>query len=54
MGLTLVRERLLTVKKARDLLNWNHSGFNLDAGEKAVAPYDAEGRRRLAEPSEAR
>ena len=43
--LTLVDHKLLTEKKARDLLNWKHSGFNLDAGEKPVAADDIDGRR---------
>jgi hypothetical protein len=46
---TLVDHKLLTEKKAHDLLNWKHSGFNLDAGEKPVAADDVDGRRQLAE-----
>ena len=46
---TLVSHKLLGEKRARDLLGWKHSGFNLDAGEKAVAADDVDGRRRLAE-----
>ena len=46
---TLVSHKLLTEKKARDLLSWKHSGFNLDAGEKPVAADDVDGRRQLAE-----
>ena len=45
----LVDHKLLTERKARDLLAWRHSGFNLDAGEKPVAADDVEGRRDLAE-----
>ena len=43
--LTLVDHKLLTENKARDLLNWKHSGFNLDAVEKPVAADDIDGRR---------
>ena len=46
---TLQREKLISAKKARQLLGWKHSGFSLDAGEKPVASHDVEGRRRLAE-----
>ena len=46
---TLLREKLISAKKARQLLGWKHSGFSLDAGEKPVASHDVEGRRRLAE-----
>ena len=46
---TLLRERLISEKKARQLPGWKHSGFSLDAGEKHVASDDVEGRRRLAE-----
>ena len=46
---TLLREKLISAKKARQLLGWKHSGFSLDAGEKPVAAHDVEGRRRLAE-----
>ena len=46
---TLLREKLITAKKARQLLGWKHSGFSLDAREKPVAAHDVEGRRRLAE-----
>ncbi len=46
---SLVSHKLLSEKKACDLLGWKHSGFNLDAGEKAVAADDIDGRRRLAE-----
>jgi hypothetical protein len=45
---TLRREKLVSEKKARQLLGWKHSGFSLDAGEKPVASHDIEGRRRLA------
>jgi hypothetical protein len=41
----LVDHKLLTEKKARDLLSWKHSGFNLDAREKPVAADDVDGRR---------
>ena len=34
-------------KKARELLNWKHSGFSLDAGDQPV--HSAAGRQRLAE-----
>ena len=34
---------------SRQLLNWKHSGFSLDAGNKPVAAHNAEGRRQLAE-----
>jgi hypothetical protein len=46
---TLLHEKLISAKRAHELLGWTHSGFNLDAGEKPVAAPDAEGRRRLAE-----
>ncbi len=46
---TLRREKLISEKKARQLLGWKHSGFSLDAGDKPVASHDVEGRRRLAE-----
>ena len=46
---TLRQEKLISEKKARQLLGWTHSGFSLDAGEKPVASHDVEGRRRLAE-----
>jgi hypothetical protein len=45
----LLREKLTSAKKARQLLAWKHSCFSLDAGEKPVASHDVEGRRRLAE-----
>jgi hypothetical protein len=45
----LLQEKLISEKKARQLLGWTHSGFSLDAGEKPVAARDADGRRRLAE-----
>ncbi|MBL9155007.1 MAG: transposase [Verrucomicrobiales bacterium] len=45
----LHHEKLISEKKARQLLAWTHSGFSLDAGEKPVASHDVEGRRRLAE-----
>jgi len=44
---TLVREKLLSDKKARQLLNWKHSGFSLDAGDRPV--NSAAGRQQLAE-----
>jgi len=48
--LALLRdEKLISERKLRQLLAWNRSGFSLDAGEKPVAPYDVEGRKRLAE-----
>lgn len=48
--LALLRgEKLISESKLRQLLAWTHSGFSLDAGEKPVAPYDVEGRKRLAE-----
>jgi hypothetical protein len=48
--LALLRdEKLISERKLRQLLAWTHSGFSLDAGEKPVAPYDVEGRKRLAE-----
>mgnify|MGYP004114240233 CR=1 FL=1 len=34
---------------SRQLLNWKHNGFSLDAGNKPVAAHNAEGRRQLAE-----
>ena len=43
----LVREKLISEKKARQLLNWAHSGFNLHAGDKPV--HSAAGRQQLAE-----
>ena len=46
---TLRREKLISEKRARQLLGWTHSGFSLDAGEKPVASHDVDGRRRLAE-----
>jgi hypothetical protein len=33
---TLLREKLISAKKASQLLGWKHSGFSLDAGEKPV------------------
>ena len=45
----LVREKLLSRKKADQMLTWKHSGFSLDAGDKPVAAFDVDGRRRLAE-----
>ncbi|MDF1852921.1 MAG: transposase [Verrucomicrobiales bacterium] len=45
----LLRGKLISEKKARQLLGWTHSGFSLDAGEKPVAAHDVAGRRRLAE-----
>ncbi|MCP5552167.1 MAG: transposase [Akkermansiaceae bacterium] len=42
-------DKLISERKLRQLLAWTHSGFSLDAGEKPVAPYDVEGRKRLAE-----
>jgi len=45
----LLRGKLISEKKARQLLGWTHSGFSLDAGEKPVAAHDVDGRRRLAE-----
>ena len=44
---TLLREKLISEKKSRQLLNWKHSGFNLDAGDKPV--HSAAGRQQLAE-----
>lgn len=46
----LLREKLISDKKARQLLNWRHSGFNLDAGDKPVAADNVAGRQALAEP----
>ncbi len=46
---TLLQEKLISEKKARQLLGWKHSGFSVDAGESPVASRDVEGRRRLAE-----
>jgi len=45
----LLREKLISDRKARQLLGWTRSGFSLDAGEKSVAANDVDGRRRLAE-----
>ena len=45
----LLSEKLISDKKARQLLGWKHSGFSLDAGEKPVASHDLDGRRRLAQ-----
>jgi len=47
---TLVREKLLSRKKADQMLTWKHSGFSLDAGDKPVSSYNIAGRRNLAEP----
>ncbi len=44
---TLLREKLISEKKSRQLLNWKHSGFSLDAGDKPV--HSAAGRQQLAE-----
>ena len=46
---TLVREKLLSRKKADQMLTWKHSGFSLDAGDKPVSSYNIAGRRNLAE-----
>ena len=46
---TLLDEKLISQRKARQLLAWKNSGFSLDAGEKPIAANDVEGRRRLAE-----
>jgi hypothetical protein len=43
-------EKLISEKKVHQLLDWKHSGFSLDAGDKPIASEDVEGRRRLAEP----
>lgn len=45
----LHREKLISEKKVHQLLDWKHSGFSLDAGDKPIAADDVEGRRRLAE-----
>jgi hypothetical protein len=45
----LHREKLISEKKVRQLLDWKYSGFSLDAGDKPIAADDVEGRRRLAE-----
>ncbi len=42
---TLLQEKLISEKKARQLLGWKHSGFSVDAGESPVASRDVEGRR---------
>ncbi|MGD7653931.1 MAG: IS91 family transposase [Verrucomicrobiales bacterium] len=45
----LRKEKLISEKKLRELLEWRHSGFSLDAGPKPVASTDVEGRQALAE-----
>jgi len=46
---TLLDEKLISQRKARQLLTWKNSGFSLDAGDKPISAKDVEGRRRLAE-----
>jgi hypothetical protein len=46
---TLVDEKLLSRKKADQLLSWKTSGFTLDAGDSPTLPFDREARRQFAE-----
>ncbi|MDF1752768.1 MAG: transposase zinc-binding domain-containing protein [Verrucomicrobiales bacterium] len=46
---TLVDEKLLSQKKADQLLSWKTSGFTLDAGDAATLPFDRKARRQFAE-----
>ncbi len=45
----LIEEKLLSERKGKQMLEWKHSGFCLDAGDKPVASHDVQGRRSLAE-----
>ncbi len=46
----LLAAKLISQRKATDLLSWKHSGFHIDnGGEAPVAPHYTGGRRRLAE-----
>ncbi len=45
----LLKHQAINDNQAEKLLSWNHSGFNLDAGEAPLAARDVAGRRRLAE-----
>lgn len=42
-------QRRISARQVRKCLSWNHSGFNLDAGETALAGPDPRPRQRLAE-----
>ena len=46
---TLVDEKLLSQKKADELLSWKTSGFTLDAGDSPTLPFDRNARRQFAE-----
>ena len=46
---TPLREKLISEKKASQLLGWTHGGFSLGVGEKPVAANDVDRRRRFAE-----
>ena len=46
---TLVEEKLLSRKKAEQLLSWRTSGFTLDAGDLPTLPFDRNARRQFAE-----
>ncbi len=43
----LLDKKIISERKARQLLDWKHSGFSLDAGDKPV--HSAAGRQQLAE-----
>ena len=51
---TLVDEKLLSQKKADELLSWKTSGFTLDAGDSPTLPFDRNARRRFVEPTAGR
>lgn len=51
---TLVDEKLLSRKKADQLLTWKTSGFTLDAGDSPTLPFDHNTRRQFVEPTAGR